>query len=210
MRLELSGPEVVALAAHSGKIWPAAVIGLDYGNQELLQEFVLDGTRSLISRGLADVDSGHIAIDSQLIRGLRPVFSSPGLSAFVGTAEDVAEIAGGAIYVYPDGEDCIVEVVRATGQRELLGLSRSRAIQLLQIFAESVFQSPHGDDDPSDLVVYVGAPVAPDLPISVVRPGRLSHGVAPKAGGPVVGARDAEHWDIDWIIRLLNQTKIRI
>jgi hypothetical protein len=206
MRLQLSGPEVVALAVHSGKIWPAAVTGLDYGNQGLLQEFVLDGTRSLLSRGLADVDGGRVAIDSRLIRSLRPVFSSSGVCAFVGTAEDVAEIAGGAIYLYPDGEDCIVEVVRASGQRELLGLSKSRAIQLLQIFAESVFQSPHREEDPSDLVVYVGAPVAPDLPVSVVRPGRISHGVAPKAGGPVVGAEDTDHWDADWIIRLVNQT----
>ncbi len=205
MRLELSGPEVVALAAHSGKIWPAAVIGLDYGNQTLLQEFVVNGTRALISRGLADADSGRVAIDPRLVQGLGPVFSSPGLSAYVGTAEDVAEIAGGAIHLYPDGEDCVVEVVRATGQREILRLSTSRAIELVQIFAESVFRSPQGGDDPSALVLYVGAPVAPDLPITVVRPGRLSHGVAPTAGGPVVGARNTDCWDMDWIIRLLDQ-----
>lgn len=205
MKLELNSPEVVAIAAHSGKIWPAAVVGVDYGNRELLQDLVLDGTRSLVARGLADVENGHVALDSRLVQSLRPVFASAGVSAFVGTAEDVAEVVGGAIYVYPGSENCIAEVVRAAGQRELLSLGRDEAVQLIRMFAESVYRSTPSEDGASEVVLYVGAPVGPDLPVSVVRPGSLSHGVAPAGHGPVTRAVDAERWDADWILGLFNQ-----
>ncbi|GAA5194244.1 hypothetical protein GCM10023346_21210 [Arthrobacter gyeryongensis] len=204
----MSGPEVIAIAAHCGKMWPAAVTGVDYDKQELLGEFLVDGTRSLLSRGLAVEKDGHIALDARLGDVLKPVFSSTVICAFVGTADDVAEIVGGAIYVYPDGEACIVEVARATGQRELLGLDKSAAVRLLRMFAESVFRSSQGENDPSDLALYVGAPVGPELPVTIVRPGRLSHGIAPKAGGPVVSVQEAQRWDSDWILRLFDPVAI--
>lgn len=204
MNLELNSPEVVAIAAHSRKIWPAAVVGVDYGNRELLQDLVLDGTRSLIARGLAGVENGHVALDSRLVQSLRPVFASAGVSAFIGTADDTAEVVGGAIYAYPDDDSCIAEVVRATGQRELLTLDRDQAVQLIRTFAESVYRSTPSEDGASDIVLYVGAPVGPDLPVTVVRPGRLSHGVAPEDRGPVVDAVDADGWDTAWISRLLE------
>lgn len=205
MKLELNSTEVLAIAAHSGKMWPSPVVGVDYENKKLLQGLVLTGTRSLIARGLFGVENGQVVLDSRLIRTLDPLFSSTGISAFIGTAENVAEVLGGAIHVYQGPESCIVEVVRATGQRELLSLGRDEAVQLIRIFAESVYRSALAEDGASDIVLYVGAPVGPDLPVAVVRPGRLSHGVAPAGHSPVTRVVDAERWDADWILGLFNQ-----
>ena len=204
MRLELSGAEAIAVAAHCGKIWPSSVTGVDYTNQMLLEEFLVDGTRSLLSRGLAAEKDGRIALDPRLDKVTTPVFSSPAISAFIGTADDVAETVGGAIYVYRDGAHSIVEIARATGYRQLLELSRSEATHLLRIFAESVYHSDHNQDEASDVVLYVGAPIGPNLPVTVVGPGLLSHGTAPQHHGPVANPQDATQWDAEWVEELFD------
>lgn len=207
MTFELSAPEVLAVAAHHQTLWPAAVVGVDYANKDLLQELVREGTRSLIDRGLLAVTKGRLVVEPRFSGILTAVFSSRPVSAFVGTSLNVAEVVGGAIYVYPADEDCVAEVVRATGQRELLVLSRPAAIALIQTFVESVYQSPAIDAHDPEIVLYVGAPVGPNLPLTVVRPGRISHGHAPVANGPMLEGVDSEYWDTEWIHCLFSDPR---
>lgn len=206
MTLKLSPPEVLAVAAHHHTLWPAAVVGVDYSNKDLLQELVHEGSRSLVDRKVFTVKNGRLAVESRFSGILATVLSSKPVSAFVGTSSNVAEVVGGAIYVYPGDEHCVAEVVRATGQRELLVLSRPAAIALIQTFVESVYQSPAIDPHGPEIVLYVGAPVGPNLPLTVVRPGCISHGHAPVAYGPMLEGADSEYWDTAWIHCLFSDT----
>lgn len=203
--LDLGSAEVLAAAAHRKAIWPSAVVGMDYTNRELSQALVVEGTRSLVERGLVQVDGGQLAVDSRFGEILDFVFASdPVVSAFIGTSADVAEVAGGAIHVYRAGEECVAEVVRATGQRELLVVDRSVAVMLLRTFVESVHRSPAVDGHYSGPVLYVGAPVGPGLPLTVVWPGRVRHGRGPDGHGPISGAVDVDVRDDGWVSRLLE------
>lgn len=205
MKLELSPSEVLAVAAHHRTIWPTAVVGVDYANKELLQDLVMEGTRSLIGRELFRVENGRLSIGPRFSGILEHVLSSEPVSAFIGTAPDVVEVVGGAIYVYPAEEDWVAEVVRATGQRELLVLTRPAAVGLIQTFAESVYRSAGADVREPEIVLYVGAPVRPSLPLTMVKPGRVSHGRAPVGHGQMLDSTDAHGWDTEWIDRLFEE-----
>jgi hypothetical protein len=204
MNLQLSPSEVLAVAAHHRIMWPAAVVGVDYANKELLQDLVMEGTRSLVGRELFSVENSRLSVEPRFSGILEPVLFSKPVSALVGTAPDVAEVVGGAIYVYPAEQDCVAEVVRATGHRELLVLARPAAIGLIRTFVESVYRSTTVDVRDPEIVLYVGAPVGPSLPLTTVRPGRVSHGHAPAGHGPMLDSTDVNGGDTEWIGRLFE------
>jgi hypothetical protein len=178
----ISDDEAVAIAAHRGASWPAALATVDSSSPVELAAAMARGTRSLVMRGLAQPAEGRLALDEPLEALARAVSSGRPLHVYPAAAGSPGSAVGGVVYVYPPTADgqYPVDIVHGYGIHDLSVLARDDVLKVLSSMVTSAFtggaSATPEDNEPQRRVVYLSRLPEPGEEAVEVSRNRVSRG----------------------------------